>query len=245
MLLQKARIVSAKRSLDSPVLSSRATRSRILRRRFACAFTANICFAEGPVRMASRSRFGSLGKVMYRRRLVADLPNACSRPRVEHPRLLRSSSLWWLDTVDLLPVAGEFGEQPLHFGIRYGSPDLSCDRTPRHPRRTLTGESCMIEKAAESLPIWMILSTAFGFLTGEVCGDYHRHRKMPPASQRRTSRPAPGSHAGHHVNPARPEGTTGCHQRLTQASAGCLKRPRKKSPKIKGRISPIRLFQNL
>ncbi len=35
----------------------------------------------------------------------------------------------------------------------------------------------MIEKAAEALPIWMILSTAFGFLIGELCGDYRRHRK--------------------------------------------------------------------
>lgn len=33
----------------------------------------------------------------------------------------------------------------------------------------------MIEAAA--LPIWMILSAAFGFFAGEAEGDYRRHRK--------------------------------------------------------------------
>ena len=35
----------------------------------------------------------------------------------------------------------------------------------------------MIENSADTLPIWMILSTAFGFLIGELCGDHRRHRK--------------------------------------------------------------------
>jgi len=35
----------------------------------------------------------------------------------------------------------------------------------------------MIEKAAGFIPIWMALSAGFGFLAGEVCGDYNRHRK--------------------------------------------------------------------
>jgi hypothetical protein len=34
----------------------------------------------------------------------------------------------------------------------------------------------MIESPAVVVPIWMILSAAFGFITGEVCGDYRRHR---------------------------------------------------------------------
>lgn len=35
----------------------------------------------------------------------------------------------------------------------------------------------MIDEAAAVLPIWMILSAAFGFLVGEASGDNHRHRK--------------------------------------------------------------------
>ena len=35
----------------------------------------------------------------------------------------------------------------------------------------------MIEKAADFLPMWMVLPAAFGFLIGELCGDLSRHRK--------------------------------------------------------------------
>ena len=35
----------------------------------------------------------------------------------------------------------------------------------------------MIEKAADLLPIWMVLSAAFGFIVGEAYGDQARHRK--------------------------------------------------------------------
>ena len=35
----------------------------------------------------------------------------------------------------------------------------------------------MIEEAADFLPLWMILSAAFGFIVGEACGDHNRHRK--------------------------------------------------------------------
>ena len=35
----------------------------------------------------------------------------------------------------------------------------------------------MIEQAADFIPIWMLLSAAFGFLIGEACGDSVRHRK--------------------------------------------------------------------
>jgi hypothetical protein len=34
----------------------------------------------------------------------------------------------------------------------------------------------MIE-SADVLPIWMVLSAAFGFIVGEVCGESIRHRK--------------------------------------------------------------------
>jgi hypothetical protein len=35
----------------------------------------------------------------------------------------------------------------------------------------------MIEQSADFIPIWMLLSAAFGFLVGEACGDLARHRK--------------------------------------------------------------------
>lgn len=35
----------------------------------------------------------------------------------------------------------------------------------------------MIEQAADFLPIWMLLSAAFGFIIGDAFGDSRRHRK--------------------------------------------------------------------
>jgi hypothetical protein len=35
----------------------------------------------------------------------------------------------------------------------------------------------MIDESAAVLPIWMLISAAFGFLVGELCGDQSRHRK--------------------------------------------------------------------
>jgi septal ring factor EnvC (AmiA/AmiB activator) len=35
----------------------------------------------------------------------------------------------------------------------------------------------MIENPADFLPMWMLLSAAFGFLAGEAYGDQARHRK--------------------------------------------------------------------
>ena len=34
----------------------------------------------------------------------------------------------------------------------------------------------MTDNPADFLPLWMVLSAAFGFLIGELCGDYRRHR---------------------------------------------------------------------
>jgi hypothetical protein len=34
----------------------------------------------------------------------------------------------------------------------------------------------MIDESTAVLPIWMLISAAFGFIIGEVCGDYRRHR---------------------------------------------------------------------
>jgi hypothetical protein len=35
----------------------------------------------------------------------------------------------------------------------------------------------MIEESAAFLPIWMVISAAFGFMIGEAYGDQARHRK--------------------------------------------------------------------
>ena len=35
----------------------------------------------------------------------------------------------------------------------------------------------MIEQSADFIPIWMLLSAAFGFLIGDAFGDSTRHRK--------------------------------------------------------------------
>jgi hypothetical protein len=35
----------------------------------------------------------------------------------------------------------------------------------------------MIEQSADFIPVWMLLSAAFGFLIGEAYGDQARHRK--------------------------------------------------------------------
>ena len=35
----------------------------------------------------------------------------------------------------------------------------------------------MIDESAALLPLWMVLSAAFGFIIGDLCGDLYRHRK--------------------------------------------------------------------
>ena len=35
----------------------------------------------------------------------------------------------------------------------------------------------MIEQSADFMPIWMVLSAAFGFMVGDAFGDSLRHRK--------------------------------------------------------------------
>jgi hypothetical protein len=35
----------------------------------------------------------------------------------------------------------------------------------------------MIEEAQDFIPVWMLLSAAFGFIIGEAYGDQARHRK--------------------------------------------------------------------
>lgn len=33
------------------------------------------------------------------------------------------------------------------------------------------------ESIADVFPIWMLFSAAFGFIIGQACGDYYRHRE--------------------------------------------------------------------
>jgi hypothetical protein len=54
----------------------------------------------------------------------------------------------------------------------------------------------MTENPADFVPIWMILSAAFGFIIGEAFGDSSRHRKCLQQANG-TSRSAPGSHNRH------------------------------------------------
>ncbi len=35
----------------------------------------------------------------------------------------------------------------------------------------------MIDESAAVLPLWMLMSAAFGFMIGEACGNDFRHRK--------------------------------------------------------------------
>ena len=35
----------------------------------------------------------------------------------------------------------------------------------------------MIDESTAALPIWMLISAAFGFIVGEFCGDLARHRE--------------------------------------------------------------------
>jgi len=35
----------------------------------------------------------------------------------------------------------------------------------------------VIDESAAVLPLWMLLSAAFGFIIGEACGNNYRHRK--------------------------------------------------------------------
>lgn len=34
----------------------------------------------------------------------------------------------------------------------------------------------MTDNPADFIPIWMLIAAGFGFIAGELCGDYRRHR---------------------------------------------------------------------
>ena len=55
----------------------------------------------------------------------------------------------------------------------------------------------MIENTADLLPIYMLLSAAFGFLAGDALGDSRRHRKcleqINDDLEHRSRRPAPST----------------------------------------------------
>ncbi len=87
------------------------------------------------------------------------------RPAAHRPRsrsyLLRSS-----------PRPEPAADRPLSPHLDgYGPP------RPRQPVFSPTGASRMIENYADLIPLWMLLSAAFGFLAGDAFGDSTRHRK--------------------------------------------------------------------
>ncbi len=100
----------------------------------------------------------------------------------------------------------------------------------------------MIEKLADPIPIWMVLSAAFGFLLGELAGDYNRRRKYlqretgstPPRTDGRSSAPSRNNGASSTIS-------TAVYWLFQEAS----KNAPRKTHRIKGRISPIRPFHNL
>ena len=59
---------------------------------------------------------------------------------------------------------------------RQRPPHLDGHRTARAPqaRPNLTGASCMIDESAALLPLWMLISAAFGFMLGEALGGQGR-----------------------------------------------------------------------
>jgi DNA invertase Pin-like site-specific DNA recombinase len=63
--------------------------------------------------------------------------------------------------------------------IAKGPPHLDGHRTARAPqaRSQHAGACRMIEESQDFLPIWMLLSAAFGFIAGEACGGQARLKK--------------------------------------------------------------------
>src|SRR4051812_1603455 len=115
----------------------------------------------------------------------------------------------------------------------------------------------MIEKAEDFLPIWMLLSAGFGFLIGELCGDYNRHRKCLQLENEelrdRLDAARDSQPIGHALKQQRGV-INDIHRRLCQStallheirdSAHGSKNPPPKSPRINGLISPIRPFQKV
>ena len=85
----------------------------------------------------------------------------------------------------------------------------------------------MIEEAQDFIPIWMLLSAAFGFIVGEAYGDQARHRKcleQANADLRDLAPNCPHLLAG---DAKRTRSAAPRHQRHPPARRRCDKKPRK------------------
>ena len=104
------------------------------------------------------------------------------------------------------------------------------------------------ESAADFLPIWMLLSAAFGFLIGDAFGDSTRHRKC--LEQANDDLRDELDKARNAEQPLHRESNSSAASSTTSTrrSRLCQKASKKGLPKpskINSRIAPIRLCQNV
>ena len=87
----------------------------------------------------------------------------------------------------------------------------------------------MIEKAADFLPIWMVLAAAFGFLVGGACGDLRRHRRCLQQTndelRDRLEKATPDTRPIQRVLKEQRGVLNDLHKRLMAVSKGLEKRP--------------------
>ena len=85
----------------------------------------------------------------------------------------------------------------------------------------------MIEDPADFIPVWMLLSAAFGFLVGEACGDLARHRKCLEQNnaELRDQLQQPRSPNLHRELAQQRKVINDIHSRIVAVSKGLEKRP--------------------
>jgi hypothetical protein len=85
----------------------------------------------------------------------------------------------------------------------------------------------VIEQMADFIPIWMLLSAAFGFLVGEACGDQARHRKCLEQNnaELRDQLQQPRSPDLHRELAQQRKVINDIHRRVVAVSKGLEKRP--------------------
>jgi hypothetical protein len=104
------------------------------------------------------------------------------------------------------------------------------------------------ESIVDVFPIWMLFSAAFGFMIGQACGDYYRHRKcLEEANEELRDRLEQTQAGDESVSLAiqRQRGILhDIHKHVLAVSKGLEKHPHNPN-KINGRIATIRPFHNL
>jgi hypothetical protein len=106
----------------------------------------------------------------------------------------------------------------------------------------------IIDDPGTFLPIWMMLSAAFGFMIGDACGDNFRHRKCLQHANEDLRDQLQNAHRCEELLHRAIKQQRGIihdiHKHVVAVSKG-LENPLSKPSEINGRISPIRPFQNL